>query len=80
MADGAMNATLSEFEESVIQRLERLVTAIEKSYNLQREDFEFRKEQLLKAADEQRALVDRLTGPTSPAAPQLEHGRHARRR
>lgn len=54
------------FEQSVIQRLERIATALERSHNLQREDFEFRKEQLLNAHAEQQALVDRLTGTAQP--------------
>lgn len=59
-----------EFSESIVQRLERIARALEKSANVALEDLEFRQ----KAAQEQAELVQRLTAP----APQIE-GRRARR-
>lgn len=66
----------TDFEESVLQRLERIAIALEKSTNIQREDFEFRRTQLESAAAEQKALVEKLTASVIPGAPapQLEHG------
>lgn len=74
--------TLTEHEQSMIQRTERIATALEKIANIAREDLDFRKEQLANAAAEQKELVARLTAgviPGGQATPELEHGRRLRR-
>jgi hypothetical protein len=61
-----------------LEVLERIAAALEKIAEIQERDYEFR----VKAAEEQAALVQRLTGHAAAPVevpPIREHGRRARR-